>query len=326
MYKKKISTLVAGGSGMVGRCITELLLKDKNYNVISSYNLNKPKFLSRIHKSKYKKFNFYDFNQCLKATKNKDKIFLLTMVSNGAKEIKNKELSLVFQSLRVNMNLIEAAVQNSVKEIIFLSSSTVYQPKKKPISESELDLNKDPYDIYLGIGWYYRYVEKFLTLLNVRKKMKTKIVRTSAIYGINDSLNLKKARVVPSLIIRMLRANQNSNFKVWGKSNVTRDFIYSEDVSKFMKKIAETSSISQIVNFSSGRSITIRKLAETLNNLLLKNLNLEFDVGGTSSAEYRVLCNKKVDKCKIKSIKINRLSLMQGLNKTIDWYKKYGKN
>lgn len=321
---KKINVLVSGGSGMVGRCITEILLKDKKYNLTSSYNFNKPRYLNRIQKKIYKKFNFLNYNDCLKATKNKDKIFLLTMVSQGVKGIKNKELSFVFQSLRINMNLIEAAVHNSVKEIIFLSSSTVYQPKKSPVSENELDLNKDPYDIYLGIGWYYRYIEKFLILLNVRKVIKTKIVRTSAIYGIHDSLNVRKARVIPSLIMRMLNAKNETKFKVWGNSKVTRDFIFSEDVSSFLKKISENNGFKEIVNFSSGKSITIKKLAQKINIILNKFLKLEFNSGSISSAPYRVLSNEKFNKSRFKNI--YRHPLDKGLKKTINWFKKNGKN
>ena len=58
-----------------------------------------------------------------------------------------------------------------------------------------LNLNLDPYEIYLGIGWYYRYIEKFQIFLN-KKIIKTKIIRTSAVYGENDSVNINKARVI----------------------------------------------------------------------------------------------------------------------------------
>ena len=57
-----------------------------------------------------------------------------------------------------------------------MSSSTIYQPLDKPISEKMLNLNLDPYEIYLGIGWYYRYIEKFLIFLNKEKLLKQKLL------------------------------------------------------------------------------------------------------------------------------------------------------
>ena len=78
------------------------------------------------------------------------------MVSEGVLGIKNKDVNFVIHSLKVNLNLIEAAISNKVKDCL-LSSSTIYQPLDKPISEKMLNLNLDPYEIYLGIGWYYRY-------------------------------------------------------------------------------------------------------------------------------------------------------------------------
>ena len=43
---------------------------------------------------------------------------------------------------------------------MWVSSSTVYQPYYKPITEKQLDLRFNPYEIYLGNGWLYRYLEK----------------------------------------------------------------------------------------------------------------------------------------------------------------------
>ena len=156
-------------------------------------------------------------------------------------------------------------------------------------------------------------------LLNIRKKIKTKIIRTSAVYGIHDSLNIKKARVVPSLIMRMLNSKKGSDLTIWGNSKVTRDFIYSGDIAKFLKKIAELKNLNQVINFSSGKSTTIRELAKKLNFLLNKDLNLIFDKNGLSSASFRVLNNKEFDKLNLRGINI--MSIDEGLKKTIQWYK-----
>ena len=47
------------------------------------------------------------------------------MVSEGVLGIKNKDVNFVIHSLKVNLNLIEAAISNKVKKIVFLSSSTI---------------------------------------------------------------------------------------------------------------------------------------------------------------------------------------------------------
>ena len=306
---KKI--FIAGASGMIGYNLIDELIK-KKYNVSGSYYKNPP----RKNKRYIKKFNFENLNNCLKATKKVDTLFLLTMVSEGVLGIKNKDVNFVIHSLRVNLNLIEAALSNKVKKIVFLSSSTIYQPLDKPISEKMLNLNLDPYEIYLGIGWYYRYIEKFLIFLNKRKIIKTKIIRTSAVYGENDAINIKKARVIPSLIMRMLKCKKNQKFNVWGDPDIIRDFVYVGDVTKILISAMQDKFTSHPVNFSYGKEIKIKQLAKEINKQINKKLSLSFDLGKPSSANYRVLVNSR-----LLNYTKKKTNLTSGLKKTIKWYR-----
>ena len=50
-------------------------------------------------------------------------------------------------NIEMRINLLEACKINKVKNIIWVSSSTVYQPLNKPIKEKDIDLNIKPYKI-----------------------------------------------------------------------------------------------------------------------------------------------------------------------------------
>ena len=311
LKKNKKKIFIAGASGMVGTYLIEQLLK-KKFLVTGSYNNNHPK----INKKYFKKYNFKDFNSCLKATKNVNTLYLLTMVSEGVLGLKNKDIGFVLQSLKINLNLIEAALKNRVKKIIFLSSSTIYQPYNKPIPEKMLDLNLDPYEIYLGIGWYYRYLEKFLIFLNKKKSIDVKIIRTSAVYGEYDSINLKKSRVIPSLIMRMLKSKNKENFEVWGNPNIVRDFVYVGDVVKVLINSMKKNFPTGPLNFSYGKEIKIKDLAKEINLQVGRKLKLIFNSKQASSANYRVLLNKR-----LMNLNLRKTDIKNGLKKTIKWYK-----
>ena len=45
--------------------------------------------------------------------------------------------------------------------------------------------------------------------------------------------NINKARVIPSLIMRMLKCKK-SKFNVWGDPDIIRDFVYVGDVTKIL--------------------------------------------------------------------------------------------
>ena len=67
MEKKQI--LVAGGTGLLGSSLTKILSKKRNYLLTSSYLTGNP---DKKLKKNYKRYDFLNYKDCLKATKNKD--------------------------------------------------------------------------------------------------------------------------------------------------------------------------------------------------------------------------------------------------------------
>ena len=74
---KKI--LIAGGSGLLGTSLTSLAVK-KGYKVLSTFH---SKIRNKKLKKYYKKFNFLDMKDCLKATKNIDFAILCAVDASG---------------------------------------------------------------------------------------------------------------------------------------------------------------------------------------------------------------------------------------------------
>ena len=112
----------------------------------------------------------------------------------------------------IRSNLLKSCVANKVKKVLWVSSSTVYQPSKIKIKEKDLNLNIDPYDIYLGTGWLYRYLEKLCLFYNQSKKMDIKIIRTSSIYGPYDNFDDNKSHVIPALIKKSFNSKKILKF------------------------------------------------------------------------------------------------------------------
>ena len=155
-YYKNKKILIAGGSGLVGTNLFLRLIK-LSKNVTASY-------FSKIQIKKYKKFyKKYDFTKkkdCLKATKNKEIVFITAVNASGILNMKKNFFDNINENFLIRSNLLESCVINKVKKVMWVSSSTVYQPYYKPITEKQLDLRFNPYEIYLGNGWLYRYLEK----------------------------------------------------------------------------------------------------------------------------------------------------------------------
>ncbi len=303
--------LVAGGSGLLGANITDLLIKSKA-NVVSSYYQKKFKF----NKKHYKKFDFLNMNDCLKATKKKEIVFIVAVRASGMLNIKENFFKQNLNNLKLRINLLEACKINKVKSIVWVSSSTVYQPLKRPIKENEINYNLQPYEIYLGVGSAYRYLEE--TFMNYLKnfKMNIKIIRTASIYGPFDNFNLKTSHVIPALIKKSL--SKDKSLRVLGDPSVTRDFVYVKDLAMACIFLSRHK-FKGIVNFSAGKPTSIKKLSKKILNIIGSQKKIQFINKKKSSAKYRVLDNAKFGNL---FKKFKRTKLEHGLLETINWYLK----
>lgn len=311
-YYKNKKILIAGGSGLVGTNLLIELLKYNKKNVVASYNHSiKEKKLKRF----YKKYNFLKLKDCIEATKNKNIVFILAVKQSGIFNLENNYEDNLIDNFKLRLNILKSCKINKVRKIVWVSSSTVYQPYNKKIKEEDLDLNKDPYDIYLGTGWLYRYLEKLFFFYIHKYKMDISIIRTAAIYGKYDNFDNKKSHVVPALIKKSL--SKNRYLDVWGDPNIVRDFVFAEDLAKAILLITPKKNI-QLVNFSSGKSLSIKNLASKILKISNTKKILRFINKSKSSAKFRVLNNKKFDKY-FPSFK--RTSIATGIKETIDWYK-----
>ena len=316
-YYKNKKIFIAGGSGLVGTNVLMKLIKI-NKNVKASYNT---KIQNQKIAKYYKKYDFRKFNQCFKATKNQDIVIITAVKAGGIMNIKNRFDDDLNDNFLIRSNLLKSCVANNVKKVLWISSSTVYQPSKKKIREMGLDLNIDPYEIYFSTGWLYRYLEKLCYYYSSSNKIDIKIIRTSSIYGPFDNFDEKKSHVIPSLI-KKAGNGKNKELEVWGDPKVVRDFVYVEDLVDAILNFIPSKK-KQIFNFSSGKPTTIKILAKTILKVIKSNKKIQYKFKNRSSAPYRVLNNSKYNKL-IKDIK--RTSLKEGIEKTYLWYKRNKKN
>ena len=126
---KKI--LIAGGSGLVGTNLTIKLIELKSKVTSSFYS----KIQNKKLKFAYQKFDFTKFKDCMLATKNKDIVFICAVKASGIKNMQENFSVSLIDNIKIRANLIEACKRNKVKKIIWVSSSTVYQPYQKKKSE-----------------------------------------------------------------------------------------------------------------------------------------------------------------------------------------------
>lgn len=302
---------MAGGSGLVGTHLTRRLL-EIGAEVRSSFNSRAPAQLAEC----YDRYDFTRFEDCLRATQDRECVFLCAVQSSGVLGMKKSPSAMLLPNLEIHAGILEACQKNKVKKVIWISSSTVYQEAFFPIKEHELDLNKPTYSLYQGVGWLYRYIEQLGRFYHEQGGLQVGIIRTTSIYGPHDQFDDAKSHVVPALIKRALR--KEDPFVVWGREDTVRDFIYVEDLVDALVRMANDEPCScEPLNVCNGQPMTIRNAVDAILLACGHAVVPCFDSSKPTAVPYRAL---DMSRFEARYGKGPRTSFADGIRKTIDWY------
>lgn len=141
------------------------------------------------------------------------------------------------------------------------------------------------------------------------------------LYGPRDNFNLETSHVIPALIRKFLEAKEAEGGPVtlWGDGSPTREFLYARDAAEGILLGAERLNVSDPVNLGSGDEISIRNLAELVAELVGYEGEFVWDTSRPNGQPRRALDTSRAEE--LLGFKA-RTSLREGLERTIDWYKR----
>ena len=129
--------------------------------------------------------------------------------------------------------------------------------------------------------------------------------------------------LIPSIINKIDKAKKNkkNTIKLYGTGNQKREFLFIDDAANALVKSIEYSGKNNKINIGTGETIKIRLLAKKIKEIMNFDGHIEWDKTAESGINKK---NFDVNRAK-KDLKFNmKISLEEGLKKTIDWY--YEKN
>ena len=308
--------LVTGGSGFVGINLLKKLSLNKNVSLFSNY-YSKLNF-KKIADVKYVNSNLENIDECKKICKNMNIVIMCAANSSGAAIMDKTPLVHLNPNIRMNINMTEAAYESGVSKFIFISSNTVYPDVDFAVKEG--DATFDFFDKYYVVGWMKRFSEIIMEIYSNKiklNKMTTVIVRPGNLYGPFDKFDPEKSKVIPSLIKKVVE--RQNPLQVWGDGNDVKDFLYIDDFIGGLENIINKIDSHEIFNIASGKGVTIKEVL----SLILKienynNLKISFDGSMPKMIPKRLI---NIDKAK-KILNFSpKISLEEGLLKTIEWYK-----
>ncbi|MDP3731065.1 MAG: NAD-dependent epimerase/dehydratase family protein [bacterium] len=317
LFKGKY-VLVAGGTGMVGRQLVEILIDRGAHLWVASMDDK-----SRAHPeiTAFFKTDLRIYSNCRRVCLGMDMVFNLLGVKGSPAVTDKYPEKFFYHTVMLNAQLMHAAAECGIKEYLYTSTNGVYAPASI-MREDEMWQNPpSPHDKFAG--WAKRMGELQAEACLIEYGMRTTIVRPSNIYGPYDNFDGENAMVVPSLIKKaVIAAETGQPMKPWGDGSPKRDFIHARDVARAMLLAVEKAP-GQVLNVSSGIGTSIRELVEIIKKqfnrdrvLPRKSIEVIWNTSGPSGDNTRIL-----DNTLLRSIGYQpSISLEEGIYETTAWY------
>ncbi len=307
MWQNK-KVLVAGGTGMIGIPLVEMLLAHKA--TVRVVSLDEP---SRSHpEAEFMRLDLTVLENCRRACRGMDYVFNLLGVKASPEVTAKRPASHYYPTIMMEHALLEGARLEHVSGFMLTSSIGVYAPADIFYEDSVWSTFPSPNDWFAG--WAKRAGE--LQVAAYKKEYGWRditIVRPANVYGPWDNFDSENAMVVPSLIKKALSGAPE--LVVWGDGSPVRDFIHAKDVARGMLLVAEKSP-EKPVNLGSGSGYSIRHLVDCIIKNMPTPLKVVWDTTKQSG-----------DACRVMDIQRARtygfepaISLEEGVRDVMTWY------
>lgn len=313
-YYKDKNIFVAGGAGLIGQSITKQLL-ERGAHVLATQYI-KRKITTEHPNLSVIELDLRDIESVNKSMKDMDVLFLCGSKVGGAKAILYSAVDLVFYNLTLQFNLMHLAFKHKLDKVGFISSSYIYPDTGKPNIESEGFVGDPWKPTNYGLGWLVRYLETVCKFLHSSGNTKYAIIRPTSIYGPNGNFDFETCHAIPALIRRF--AEKQDPLEIWGNGLDIRCHTYVDDVANGLLEVTDKYSVAEALNICSTEETTIKQVVDTLCKIENVTPIVHFDATKPSMIPYKVSSPKMAKELLGWQHKV---SLEEGLTKTIKWYK-----
>lgn len=222
-------------------------------------------------------------------------------------------------NLRIQVNVLDAALAHNVERLLFLGSSCIY-PKaaEQPIGErslltGHLEPTNDAYAIAKIAG--------IMQVQAVRRQYGLPWISAmpTNLYGPGDNFSPEGSHVLPAMIRRYDEAAASGAARVtnWGTGNPRREFLHVDDMADACLHLLEHYDGPDQVNVGTGSDVSIRELAELIAGAVGYEGTVSWDSSRPDGTPQKLLDVSKL----MHSGWTASIPLEKGIAETVDWYR-----
>jgi GDP-L-fucose synthase len=298
--------LVTGGAGFLGKQVIAQLLSAGAQ-------------LDNISVPRSKTCDLRTLEHCQAAVEGQDLVIHLAAHVGGIGLNREKPAELFYDNLMMGTQLIHAAYQAAVKKFVCVGTICAY-PKFTPVPFKEDDIwNGYPEETNAPYGVAKKALLVQLQAYRQQYGFDGIYLLPVNLYGPEDNFNPASSHVIPALIRKVYEAKQKGikQLPVWGDGSPTREFLFSEDAARGIVMGAQSYNDPDPVNLGTNFEITIRDLVELICRLMEFEGELVWETDQPNGQPRRCLDTTRAKSAFGFTAKV---SLEEGLRRTIDWY------
>ena len=301
---KKTKIYIAGHRGMVGSAVWRAL-EEKGYT-----NLLGKKSSELDLRNQQAVNDFYN--------KEKPEVVIDAAAKVGGILANNDyPYPFLMENMQIQNNLIDGALNAGIEKFIFLGSSCIY-PKfaPQPLKEEYLLTGSlEPTNEWYALA----KITGVKSCESIRKQFDKDYVSLmpTNLYGYNDNFDLETSHVLPAMLRKFHEAKENNTpVKLWGSGTPMREFLFVDDMAEAVVYALENELPEYLYNVGSGKDITIKELAETIQQVTGHQSEIIWDTEKPDGTP-----RKLMDVSKMATLGWEySTELKEGIEKTYSWF------
>jgi GDP-L-fucose synthase len=301
---KSSKIYIAGHKGMVGSAVWRVLEKKGYTNLLGLTS---------------KELDLRNQQAVLDFYKNEKPAVVIDAAARVGGILANSDFPYQFlmENMQIQNSLIDGALKSGIEKFIFLGSSCIY-PKFSPQPLKEEYLLTD--SLEPTNEWYaIAKITGVKACQAIRKQFHKDYVSLmpTNLYGTHDNFDLKTSHVLPAMLRKFHEAkNNNADVVLWGSGTPMREFLFVDDMAEAVVYALENTLPEYLYNVGSGKDITIKELAETIQKVTGHQGEIVWDSSKPDGTP-----RKLMDVSKMKDIGWQySTELEEGIEKTYTWF------
>lgn len=320
MSNNKLNILITGGAGFIGTALCNKL--SDNGNDVSCFD----NFSRKSHINSGLNKNIRIFNGDIRIRETLDQAYIhkydiiyhLAFI-NGTKSFYEAPKLVLEVGTKGIVNILDFAYKNNTDKFVLISTSEVYNiPTEIPTTEEERLIIPDPHNPRFS----YAGGKIISELMTIHSGLNASIIRPHNVFAENAG----QEHIIPEIIKKIVNPinpqyiDNKLLVNIQGSGNETRAFCY---ISDFIDGLIIAANLSDkttpIFNVGTEDEIKISDLIYMIANIL--NIEIQIIPGKKLEGSTNRRCP---DITKLSKFGYTpKVSLREGLEKTIDWYKDF---